>query len=96
MHACVFRPVPNFFPVPVPNFGCWVRRRRLELGLSLKRAASLAGFEKSTWEALEQGWIPDADENVWRSLAATLEVRFGDLECLIAPLAAHFEAAQEL
>lgn len=96
MHACVFRPVLNFLPVPVPNFGSWIRRRRLELGLSLKRAAYLAGFEKSVWEALEQGWIPDADENVWCSLAATLEVRFGDLDGVIAPLAAHFEAAQEL
>lgn len=95
MHACVFRPVLNFYPVPVPNVGYWFRRRRLEVGLSLKRAASLAGFEKSTWEALEQGWIPDAGENVWRSVAATLEIRFGDLECVIAPLAAHFEAAQE-
>lgn len=96
MHACISRPALNFFPVPVPNFGSWVRRRRLELGLSLTRAASLAGIGKSAWESIEQGWIPDADENVWRSLAATLEVRFADLGCLIAPFAAHFEAAQEL
>ncbi len=96
MHACVYRPSLNFFPVPVPNFGSWVRRRRLELGLSLTRAASLAGIGKSAWESLEQGWFPAADESFWRSLGATLQVRFGDLERLTAPVAAHFEAAQEL
>ena len=96
MHACVSRTALNFFPVPAPNFGSWIRRRRLELGLSLTRAASLAGFENTIWEALEQGWIPGADEKVWRSLAATVEVRFGDLERFIAPVAAHFEAAQAL
>lgn len=47
MHACISRPALNFFPVPVPNFGSWVRRRRLELGVSLTRAASLAGIEKT-------------------------------------------------
>lgn len=96
MHACICRPTLNFMPVPAPTFGYWVRRRRLELGLSLTRAASLAGIEKSAWESLEQGWIPNADENLWRALGATLQIRFSDLECLIAPVAAHFEAAQEL
>lgn len=96
MHACVSRPVLNFFPVPVPNFGSWVRRRRLELGLSLTRAASLAGIEKSAWESLEQGWIPAVDGNFWRSLGATLQVRYGDIERFLAPVAAHFEAAHEL
>src|SRR5216684_4445189 len=28
MHAYVPRPGLNFFPVPVPNFGSWVHRRR--------------------------------------------------------------------
>jgi transcriptional regulator with XRE-family HTH domain len=95
MHACVCHPELNFYPAPVPDFGSWIRRRRFELGLSLKRAASLMGIDKSACECLELGWIPDADENFWRLLAATLEVRFADLECVIAPLAARFEAARE-
>ena len=96
MHACVSRPVLNFFPVPVPNFGSWIRRRRLELGFRLTRAAFLIGIDKSAWESLEEGWVPNADENVWRSLASTLQVRFDDLDGLIAPIAAHFEGAQSL
>ncbi len=96
MHACVSRPELNFYPVPVPTFGSWVRRRRFELGLRLTRAASLMGIDKSAWESLEQGWIPAADTNFWRSLASTLQVRFDDLDAVIAPMAAHFEAVQEL
>jgi len=96
MHACVSRPALNFFPVPVPNFGAWVRRRRCELGFRLTRAASLAGIDKSAWESLEQGWIPAADPNFWRSLASTLQVRFDELDGVIAPIAEHFEAAQNM
>lgn len=45
------------------------------------------------WEAMEQGCVPDTDTNVWRSLAATLQVKFDDLECAVTPIAAHFESA---
>jgi hypothetical protein len=95
MHPYVPRPSLNFFPVPVPNFGSWVHRRRLVLGLSPTRAAALADIDKADWDAIEQGWLPDADTKVWRSLAATLQVKFDDLDCAVDPVAMHFESAQD-
>jgi hypothetical protein len=66
------------------------------LGLSPTRAAALADIDKLDWDAIEQGWLPDADINVWRSLAATLQVKLDDLDCGVAPVVMHFESAQEL
>lgn len=83
----------NFFPVPVPNFGSWIHRRRPALGLSLRRAAALVDVDVADWGAMEQGWVPDADTNLWRSLAATLQVKFDDLDYVVTPIAAHFESA---
>jgi hypothetical protein len=96
MHARVSRPTLNFFPIPVPNFGSWVHGRRLILGLSPTRAAALADIDILDWESIEQGWLPDADIKVWRSLAATLQVKFDDLDCGAAPVEMHFEPAKEL
>ncbi len=63
----------------------WYRRalarytsaRRQELGLSVARAAELAGLEISEWDALESGWAPD-NVNTIRAIAATLEVDWED------------------
>jgi hypothetical protein len=96
MHAYVPRPSLNFFPVPVPKFGSWVHRRRLVLGLSPTRAAALADIDRFDWEAIEQGWLPDADIKVWRSLAATLRVKFDDIDCAVAPVAIHSDSAKGL
>jgi hypothetical protein len=47
------------------------------------------------WQALEQGWVPTTDDNLLRSIAGALEVKFDDLACAIAPLVAHYAAAAE-
>ncbi len=60
-------------------------RRRQELGLSIARAAELSGLEACSWCLLEAGWVPDELTTI-QSIAATLEVRWTDLE-LIALLA---------
>jgi hypothetical protein len=44
---------------------------------------------------LEQGWVPSFDERLLRSIAATLEVTFDALDCVIEPLRIHFAGADE-
>lgn len=48
------------------------RRRRCELGLSVERAAALAGVAVSEWAALESGWVP-TDDAVLESVAEVIE-----------------------
>ena len=61
----------------------YTRRRREELGLSVERAAELAGLELSQWYALESGWVPDPDDmNRIEAIAATLEIFWGDYSFL--------------
>ena len=61
----------------------YTRRRREELGLSVERAAELAGLELSEWYALESGWVPDPDDmNRIEAIAATLEIFWGDYSFL--------------
>ena len=62
----------------------YTRQRRDELGLSLERAAELAGLEMSEWAALESGfWAPDPDNlPMIRAVAATLEVSWVDSSLL--------------
>lgn len=59
----------------------YASRRRGELGLSVARAAELAGLEVSEWCALEFGWVPE-ELAVTRAIAATLEVSWTDLDML--------------
>jgi len=82
-------------PISIPAFGAWIYRRRLEVGLSSGRAAEAAGLNLTEWQALEQGWVPTTDDNLLRSIAGALEVKFDDLACAIAPLVAHYAAAAE-
>ena len=49
-----------------------VQRRRCELGLSVERAAALAGVAVSEWAALESGWVPTEDA-VLQTVAGVLE-----------------------
>ena len=51
-----------------------IRRRREELGLSIGRAAQLAGIESYQWLALEAGWVPDLESGLLDAIAGTLEV----------------------
>ena len=61
----------------------YTRKRREELGLSLERAAELAGLEVSEWAALESGWVPNPDDiALIRSIAGTLEVSWVDFSFL--------------
>jgi hypothetical protein len=56
-------------------------RRREELGLSLKRAAELAGLELSEWCALEAGWVPE-DMYRLQAIAGTLQASWADYSFL--------------
>ncbi len=69
-------------------FCCWnlplasyTRRRREQLGLSLERAAELAGLELSEWHALEAGWVPE-DLHLIGAIAATLQTSWADYSLL--------------
>jgi transcriptional regulator with XRE-family HTH domain len=58
-----------------------VQRRRENLGMSVERAADLAGMKVSEWCALEAGWVPDAFD-VLRAVADTLELGYLQLSFL--------------
>jgi transcriptional regulator with XRE-family HTH domain len=77
-------------PIPIPNFGAWIRYRRLELGLSCRETAELAGISLPQWRALEQGYVPFANEPLLRSIAGTLEIRYDTLAQVTASFEAHF------
>ena len=94
MHAYLFQSFNNF-PIPVPAVGAWIRHRRIELGLSCAKAASLAGLSHRDWRMLEQGSVQNFDERLLRSVAATLEVTFDALDCAIEPLRIHFTGVDE-
>ena len=96
MHAFLTNPDLTFLPIPLPNFGAAIKRRRIELGLSCARAAASVGINREQWQLLQQGWVPTTENgNFLRSLASTLEIRFDDLACVIAPLEAHFAKTQD-
>ena len=60
--------------------------RRKRLGLTIGRAAELAGMEQSQWVAMENhNWIPEKLSDC-QAIAATLEVSWSDFD-LVAMLA---------
>jgi hypothetical protein len=59
----------------------YAARRRGELGLTVAAAVELSGLAVSEWCALESGWVPE-DLMVIRTIAATLEVSWTDLDLL--------------
>ena len=96
MHAYLTQPTVKFLPIPISNFGAWIVNRRLELGYNLKKVGAIAGISRCDWVLLEQGYVPTTEnENFLRCLAATLEIRYDDLSCAIAPLEAHFASTQD-
>ena len=75
------------FTAPRPGWASglayYTRRRREELGLTVERAAELAGLELSEWYALESGWVPDPDDmHRIEAIAATLQVSWVDYSFL--------------
>ena len=76
------------FSAPRPGWASalasYARKRREELGLSLERAAELAGLESSEWDALESGWWMPASANfpLIRAIAGALEVSWMDYSIL--------------
>jgi hypothetical protein len=58
-----------------------VQRRRQNLGMSVERAADLAGMQVSEWCALEAGRVPDTLD-VLRAVADTLELGYLQLSFL--------------
>jgi transcriptional regulator with XRE-family HTH domain len=56
--------------------GC-IRYRREELGLSMERAAELAGLELSEWCDLENGWVPSNESKLLRLIAGALDACYG-------------------
>lgn len=95
MHAFLTTSDLRFLPVPYPNFGAAIRCRRLTLGLSCSRAAASAGITRDEWQRIEQGWVPVPQVNLLRALAGTLEIGYDALECVLVPLASHFERIEE-
>jgi hypothetical protein len=72
---------PNQRPVPAAEhtnyalfLASFVARRR-KLGLTIERAADLAGIKVSQWCDLEAGWVP-VDRSVLRAVADTIEVNY--------------------
>ena len=63
-------------------FAIWARDRRHALGMSVERAAELAGMAISEWCALEVGWVPE-EESTLQAIAGTLETHYPDV-CLAA------------
>jgi Helix-turn-helix domain len=72
-------------PIWGPALARYTRQRREKLGLSLERAAELAGLEMSEWAALESGWWLPASNNfpLIRAIAGTLEVCWMDYSFLV-------------
>ena len=60
-------------------FARLIRDRRGKLGLSVNRAAELAGITSSQWVAIEAGWVP-RDHQMVRTIAAALDIRATELQ----------------
>jgi len=94
MHAFLTKPDLQFLPIPIPDFGAAIRRRRFALGLNCSRAAASVGIKKHEWQLLEHGYIPTPEnENFLRALAGTLEIRvdFATPDHLCSDRLIHFE-----
>jgi hypothetical protein len=59
----------------------YTQRRRTELGLSVEKAAELAGMQLCEWAAMEDGWVP-TDRSTLRAIAQVLYIRWPELDML--------------
>lgn len=67
-------------PFDALSMARYVRRRRLQIGLTVAVAAALAGMELSQWDALEGGWIPPENDPRLHAIAETLEVCWAQID----------------
>ena len=80
----MFRPLPSTHLPELRRaswgrlFGLGIRAARTEAGLSLERAADLAGMELSEWMAIEDGHVPQEMDRL-RAMAGAMEVSFGKI-----------------
>jgi transcriptional regulator with XRE-family HTH domain len=63
-------------------FAMMIESARKRLGRSREQAATLAGMESSEWAAIEAGHVP-ADPARLRAMAASLEIRFEQMENMV-------------
>ena len=63
-------------------FGTMIESARKRLDRSREQAATLAGMEPSEWAAIEAGHVP-ADPARLRAMAASLEIRFEQMENMV-------------
>jgi len=85
----------HHIPVLIQPFGEMIRGRRLALGYSRARAATLTGISVDLWRGFEHGEVPTGDPGLVRAIAGTLELSFDALSGLIAELEIHFEDCAE-
>lgn len=63
------------------NFGALVRKRRLELGLSLRRFCDIAQVDPSNWSKIERNRLPvTTDANDLLRIAGILQLPVGSKE----------------
>ena len=91
MHA--FRHSTSFqdLPISILKFGQMIRYRRMEIGISTKRAAVLSGVTRTEWQSIEDGIVPVRDCGLLRSIAGALEIKYETLFTIISTLEHHFE-----
>jgi transcriptional regulator with XRE-family HTH domain len=70
----------------------YAKNRREQLNLTAEEAAGLSGMEVSEWYALESGWVPE-NCAIIQSIAATLRVRWTELDVLVFMVRLSQEAA---
>ena len=63
-------------------FAMMIESARKRLDRSREQAATLAGMESSEWAAIEAGHVP-ADPARLRAMAASLEIRFEQMENMV-------------
>lgn len=59
-----------------------VRQRRMELGLSVRAAAKVAGIDRDTWSKLEDGTRATQDRN-YNAIERTLEWPQGEIDSIL-------------
>ena len=74
------------------SLALYIKTRREYLDLTAEEAAELSGMETSEWYALESGWLPE-DRAVIQAIAATLRVRWTELDVLAFTVRLAQEAA---
>lgn len=65
----------------MPNFGDYIKSKRLELDLSLRKFCDLAGLDPSNWSKIERGKLPaPEDREKLGQIAKVLKIEKGSKE----------------